>query len=225
MATSKTSESNRLGWIITLVVLAIITAIAFWLAGWIQFGTDPRVQEILALQEQAKARYATNGGLMNLTQATAAFTSMMEIRQKTEQLPPHLRPQVEQAAGNAFRTVFWERVDRYFGLPPEQRQAELDRHIDQQEVMRKAMEAGRAVMGALGGGQASGGSNAPSGSQPANQTPGRPPWGSRSEDERNRWRKSMVDRTTPNERARFTEYTRALDARRDQRGLPSSWPR
>lgn len=222
---SKTSESNRRLWLIAVAALAVVMILVAWRAGWIAPGTDPRVQEILVLQEQARARYATNGGPTNLADATAAFTSFAEIRQKTEQLPPHLRPQVEQAAGDAFRTVFWARVDRYFGLPPEQRQAELDRQIDQQEMMRKAFEAGRAVMGALGGGQASGGSNATSGNQSANQTAGRPSWGSRSEDERNRFRKSIVDRTTPQERARFTEYTRAIDARRETRGLPSSWPR
>ncbi len=212
MATSKTSESNRLTWIIALAVVAIVMVLVAWLAGWLQFGTDPRVQEILALQDQARQRYATDGGPKNLAEATAAFTSFAEIRQKTEQLPPHLRPRVEEAAGNAFRSVFWARVDGYFGLPPQQRQAELDRQIDQQEIMRKAFEAGRLVMGALGGGQSS--------NQPADRTPS----SSRSEDERNQWRKSMIDRTTPQERARFTEYTRALDARREQRGLPSSWP-
>jgi hypothetical protein len=35
----------------------------------------------------------------------------------------------------------------------------------------------------------------------------------------------MIDRTTPQERARYTEWRRAMDARREQRGLPSGWPR
>jgi hypothetical protein len=219
MATSKTSESRPLGWVIAAAFVMVISIVAAWLMGWMPLGTDPRVQEILALQEQASQRFAANGGPSNLTEATAAFTSMMEIRQKTEALPEHLKPQVEQAAGDAFRSMFQARMDRYFAMPPEQRQAELDRHIDQQEMFRKAMEAGRAVAGALGGGQNSGAGNA------TNQTP-RPPWSSRSEDERNQWRKSRIlDRTNPQERARFTEYIRALDARREQRGLTSGWPR
>lgn len=219
MATSKTSESRALPWIVAVVALAIVALFAAWLAGWISFGTDPRVQEILALQEQASQRFASNGGPSNLVEATAAFTSMMEIRQKTEALPEHLRPQVERAAGDAFRSMFQARIDRYFSLPPEQRQAELDRQIDQQEMFRKAMEAGRTVAGALGGGQ-----NASGGTQ-TNQ-PGGPPGSGRSEEERNQWRKSRIlDRTNPQERARFTEYIRALDARREQRGLTSGWPR
>lgn len=222
MATSKTSESSRLPWIIAMAVVAMVMVLVAWLAGWLQFGTDPRVQEILALQEQARQRYATDGGPKNIAEATAAFTSFAEIRQKTEQLPPHLRPRVEEAAGNAFRSAFQAKMNRYFALPAAQRQAEIDRHIDQQEMMGKAFEAGRLVMGALGGGQASG--SATPGAQQANQPPGTSSWSSRNEDERNLRRKSMIDRTTPQERARFTEYTRALDARREQRGLPSSWP-
>jgi hypothetical protein len=200
-------------------VLVVVAILGAWLAGGISFGTDPRVQEILALQEQASQKFAGNGGPSNLAEATAAFTSMMEIRQKTEALPPHLKPQVEQAAGDAFRNMFQARIDRYFSMPPEQRQAELDRQIDQQEMFRKAMEAGRTVATALGGGQNTGGGNA------TNQ-PGGPPGAGRSEEERNQWRKTRIlDRTSPQERARFTEYIRALDARREQRGLTSGWPR
>lgn len=35
----------------------------------------------------------------------------------------------------------------------------------------------------------------------------------------------MIDRTTPLERARYTEYRRAMEERREQRGLPSGGPR
>jgi hypothetical protein len=32
----------------------------------------------------------------------------------------------------------------------------------------------------------------------------------------------MIDSTSPQQRAQFTEYRRAMDARRDQLGLPAS---
>jgi len=196
-------------------VVVIVAVLVAWLGGWIVLGRDPRVQEILELQEQASQKFVANGGPSNVAEATAAFASMREIRQKTEALPEHLRPQVEEAGSNAFRSMFQARIDRYFAIPPEQRQSELDRQIDQQEMIRKAMEAGQAVMNAVGGG-----------GQASTQNAGRSPWSSRSEDERNQWRKSRIlDRTNPQERARFSEYIRALDARREQRGLPSGWPR
>lgn len=221
---SKTSE-RLVGWGLGLTGVALLGVLAAWLAGWIRVGTDPRVQEILALQEQARERYAANGGPTNLADATAAVTSMTEIRQKTEALPEHLRPQVEQAAGNVFRSAFRARIDGYFALPPNQRQAELDRQIDQDELMRKAFEAGRTVMNALGGGSAQAAAGSPTTGGTGAPPAGGSPWSSRSEDERNRWRKSMIDRTNPQERARYTEYRRAVDARREQRGLPNQWSR
>jgi hypothetical protein len=204
-------------WAAGLVVLTLLCLLGAWLAGWVRFTTDPRVTEIVALQEQARERFGQGGGPSSLADATAMATSMMEIRQKMEALPEHLRPQVEQAGRSVFQSAFRARIDTYFALPPEQRQAEIDRQIDQEEMMRKAFEAGRTVAGALGGGGAQAGS-------PASANPPRP-GGSRSEEERNRWRKSMIDRTTPQERARYTEWRRAIDARREQRGLPSGWSR
>jgi hypothetical protein len=36
----------------------------------------------------------------------------------------------------------------------------------------------------------------------------------------------MIDRTTPEQRARYTEYRQAMDKRREERKLPSSpWGR
>ena len=48
---------------------------------------------------------------------------------------------------------------------------------------------------------------------------GRPPRGG-SEEDRNRWRKNIIDTTSPEQRARYVEYRRAMEARRDQLGLP-----
>lgn len=214
-------------WVVGVVALALLALLGAWLAGWVRFTTDPRVTEIIALQEQARARFGQGSGPSNLADAAAMATSMMEIRQKMEALPEHLRPQAEQAGRSMFQSAFRARIDSYFALPPEQRQAEIDRQIDQEEMMRKAFEAGRTVANALGGGGAQAGGAAPAGNAP--QPPANPPPGgpnaSRSEEERNRWRKSMIDRTTPQERARYSEWRRAIDARREQRGMPSTWPR
>jgi hypothetical protein len=213
-------------WVAGLAAVAVLALLVAWFAGWIRFTTDPRVKEIIALQEQARERFGQGSGPSNLADAAAMATSMMEIRQKMEALPEHLRPQAEQAGRSMFQSAFRARIDSYFALPPEQRQAEIDRQIDQEEMMRKVFEAGRTVANALGGGGAqSGGASAGSSAQPAANPPPGGPGGSRSEEERNRWRKSMIDRTTPQERARFTEWRRAMDARREQRGLPSGWPR
>jgi hypothetical protein len=217
---------------IGLAVLAILAFLIAWLAGWIRFTTDPRVTEILDLQEQARQQFAQTSGPASLADATAMVGSMMEIRQKVEALPEHLRPQVEQASGRVFQSAFRARIDNYFAQPPEKRQAEIDRQIDQEEMMRKAFETGRSLFAAVGGGgqsgttnqAAPGGGQTPSGGQASggpSAGPGNSSWGSRSEEDRNRWRKSMVDRTTPDERARYTEWRRVMEERRVERGLPA----
>jgi hypothetical protein len=226
-------DDEKSAWGFWLAVLAGIVALAVliaWFFGWISFGTDPRVAEIQKMQEEARAQFAEGGGPRTVAEATAAVTAMNTIRAKVEALPPHLRPQVERQGGSVFRTAMRARIDAYFTAPPEKRKAELDRQIDQEEMMRKAFEAGRAVAGMFGGGQ-SGGSPAgqAGGGQQAGQAGGGRPGGGPpqggSEEDRNRWRKSMIDSTTPEQRSRYVEYRRAMDERREQRGLPSGWGR
>ena len=74
--------------------------------------------------------------------------------------------------------------------------------------------------GGAGGGQSGPGGQA--GGGPAGGGPGRggPPRGG-SEEDRNRWRKNLIDNTTPEQRSRYVEYRRAMEARREQLGTSS----
>lgn len=231
---SRSDEKSAWGfWLAVLAGVAVLAVLVAWFLGWISFGTDPRVAEIQKMQEEARAQFAEGGGPRTVVEATAAVTAMNTIRAKVDALPPHLRPQVERQGGSVFRTAMRARIDSYFTAPPEKRKAELDRQIDQEEMMRKAFEAGRAVAGMFGGGQSGGqqasqgsagqGGAAQGGQQAGGSRPGGPPQGG-SEEDRNRWRKSMIDSTTPEQRARYVEYRRAMDERREQRGLPT-WGR
>lgn len=207
-------------WTLVAVVVLLVGLLVAWLAGWLGATTDPRVKEILALQEEARTAYAANGGPRTLVEATAAVAAMSTIRQKVDALPERLRPQVERASGSMMRDVFRGRIDAYFAASPEQRRAELDRQIDQEEVMRKAFEAASAVASVVGGGRREGGGGATGGASGG----GNAPRGGAQED-RNRWRKNIIDRTSPEDRARYTEYRRAMEERRQERGLPSGGPR
>ncbi len=230
--TREAGASNRGLWVAVIAGLVLLALIAAWFLGWISFWTDLRVAEIQQLQQEAQKQFGEGGGPKTIAEATAAVTAMNTIRTKVEALPPHLRPQVEREGGSMFRSAFRARIDSYFAAAPEKRQAELDRQIDQEEMMRKAFDAGRAIAGVFGGGQGSqaAGVTAQGGTAPGGTTGGGPPapTGSRSsssEESRNKWRKSMIDRTTPEQRSRYVEYRRAMDERREQRGLPGGWGR
>jgi hypothetical protein len=217
-----TSGSSVGTWAAILGGLALLAFLVAWLLGWIRFTPDPRVLEIRAMQEEARQKMTASGGPKTAAEATAAMASMGQIRDKIEALPPNLRQQVERSGGSMFREAFRARMNEYFTAAPQQRLAVLDRQIDQEEMMQKAFDAGRGVMAAVGGGgsggnAAAGGSGAAGGGGDANR--GRR--GSRTQEDGNKWRKSMIDRTTPEQRARYGEYRRAMEERRENRGLPA----
>jgi hypothetical protein len=225
-SSARADEKPSIGfWLALLGGIALLALLGAWLLGWISFGTDPRVAEIRQLQEEARKQFAESGGPRTVAEATAAVTAMNTIRAKVEALPEHLRPQVERQGSAVFRNAMRARIDAYFTTPPDQRKAELDRQIDQEEMMRKAFEAGRTVAGMFGGGQQAGQGAAGQGGQAGGGRPGGGPPQGGSEEDRNRWRKSMIDSTTPEQRSRYVEYRRAMEERREQRGLPSGWGR
>ena len=228
-------ESSK-PWAKWLAVIGLVALVAFliaWLGGWIRFTTDPRVVEIQTLQNEARQKFAVAGGPSTLAEATDAVTMMATIRQKMEALPPHLRPQAERSGSSVFRSAMRQRIDAYFTLPPAQRQAELDRQIKQEEMMRKAFETAGKVAGFFGGGPPGGGqatgSNAQGGQGGSGPPGGGPPGGgppqNASQDSSNKWRKGIIDSTTPEQRARYVEYRRAMDQRRKELGMPSGGPR
>lgn len=215
-------------------MLTLVAFVIAWLMGWIRFTTDPRVVEIRKMQEEARQKFVATGGPKTLVEATEAVAAMGQIRQKIESLPENLRPQVERSGGGMFRSAMRARIDGYFALPPEKRQAELDRQIKQEEMMRKAFETAGKVAGFFGGGPPGGGQGSGQGGsggqggqgsgQGGGGPRGGPPQGA-SQDSSNKWRKGIIDSTTPEQRARYVEYRRAMDQRRKELGMPSAGPR
>ena len=202
-------------WLAALAVLAALALLGAWWLGWFGAAVDPRVAEIRKQREELAAKYPNGAAPTDLGAATAMATEMASIRQKIEALPEHLRPQAERGGGSMVRTAMRARINAYFNAPPAQRDAVLDRQIDEMEVMRKAFEAAGKVTAAFGGG--GGGGASPSATPPF----GGPPR-STNEEERNKFRKGIIDRTSPAERARYVEYRRAIDERREKRGMPPS---
>jgi hypothetical protein len=224
-ARSSAAAADRPGgvgrWLAALAALAALGVFGAWWLGWFGGVVDPRVVEIRKLREELAAKYPNGAAPTDLGAATAMATEMAIIRQKIEALPEHLRPQAEQGGGTMFRTAMRARINAYFNAPPAQRDAVLDRQIDEMEVMRQAFEAAEKVTAAFGGGGGGSGGASPSATPPS----GGPPR-STNEEERNKFRKGIIDRTSPAERARYVEYWRAVAERREKRGMPPSpWGR
>jgi hypothetical protein len=243
-------------WVLILLALALLAFLVAWLLGYVRLTTDPRIVEIQKMQADTQKQFMANGGPQTLDEAKAAVAAMDQIRERIDALPENMQREASRQGGNVFRNTMQTRIKAYFSLPADQRQAELDRQIKQEELFRKAWEASRPAGGGRGGppggtaaaggpGGAGGGSGGATGGGggatgggggaggasggPGGGGPGRPGGGgpprSGSEEDRNRWRKNMIDNTSPEQRARYVEYRRAMEVRRDQLGLPSRGPR
>lgn len=120
-----------------------------------------------------------------------------KLREQVAEMTPEQRREVFEGARGGFE----ERIDKFFTLTESQRQAFLDEDIDRMEKFRaQAGKDSKNDRGPRGGGR-----NA-------------------SADKRNEMRRSRLDRTTPEQRAKFSEYRRQLQARRQQRGLAPVGP-
>ena len=270
------SSRKAVRWLLLLLAVAFLAFLVAWLFGYVRLTTDPRIVEIQKLQAETQQKFMANGGPQTLDEAKEAVAAMGQIREKIEALPENMRREAGRQGGNVLRNTMRTRINAYFSLPPEQRQAELDRQIKQEELFRKAWEASQPAGGRQGasgsvaanGGPANGGAGSggpggggPGGGGPGGGGPGSGGAGSGgaggggpggggpggggpggggpggggpggggpprngTEEDRNRWRKNMIDSTSPEQRAKYVEYRRAMEARRDQLGLPSRGPR
>jgi hypothetical protein len=201
------------------LALALLTGSAVWWLG--RSGEDPRITEIRTLQRELAAKYPPGQAISGPEDAAARVAAIGQVMAKVQQLPPELRPQAMRVGQDTFRKIMDGKVSTYFSLPAEKRRDFLDQEIRQMEFMRKAFEAGQSVAAFFGGGRGkSAGGKREEGVGP--RPPFGPPGG--SEEDRNRFRKEMIDSTTPEQRARFVEYIGAIERRRGQLGLPAMPP-
>jgi len=214
-----------------LAVLALIAMPVLWLMGF--FSSPKAVAEIEQAVNQQLAEYD------RVARGEVPFASAPSSRsmfEKMRDVPPQYREQVGQQMGR-----LWEARERaesasYFALPPDKRQAELDRRIKADEERRKQWQAERERRDQerSAGGQQPGGfagrGGPPGGGPPGGGPPGggRGPGGGTpdgnrrgSEEARNERSKRRLDQSTPEQRAQRSEYRRAMEERRTQLGLPS----
>ncbi|MBI2827633.1 MAG: hypothetical protein HYX69_23400 [Planctomycetia bacterium] len=193
------------------IVGAGVAAWAFWSRG----RPDPQVAKVQELQAKLFTPPPAGQKLQpqDIEERRQAFG---QLREEFEKLTPEQRQEMMKTPP-PFAQRFQKDIEEYFALPAEKRREFLDRQIDQMEARRKEMQQmfaaggfGRPGGGGSGQGNARpGGGGAGSGGQPRFD----PQRGSEM-------RKRMLDMTTPEQRAQFSEFARAMSDRRKERGMP-----
>jgi hypothetical protein len=210
--------------IFSLTGLAAFAWLVLWLGGF--FSTPKEVLEIRALVDAEVVKLDQMA--RNEAPYSSDSSSMGEVFGRMREMPEGVRDQVREEIGRLFRARERAELGSYFALPPEKRQAELDRRIKAEQARAKAREqerASRATSASANGGPrparqpGQGGPPSPaSGQRPGG---GGPPGqrGPRSNEQIQAWRKARLDRSSPEERARSAEYRRAMAVRREQLGI------
>ncbi len=213
--------------LLCLLLLALLLVPGLWLGGY--FSPHPQVLAMRTLvDEQIAELRKVERGEATLSYDSPGFGQAME---QMREMPRELRADVSRDMGRLFEARERAEINSYFAMSPAARQAELDRRIKAEDARRKAREAERAKRGDQPSGQARGGdggrppqfAGGPNGGQggPGGRGTAGGPSGRRggTEESRNNSRKRAIDSSTPEERARRTEYRRAMDERRAKMGL------
>lgn len=226
--------SKKGGWLIWIVLLALLLALLFggvgWALGW--FTTPKQVAEFKALVDKE----VTDLDKMSRGEKpfSESFDSMRPMFEKMRELPREVR---EEQMARLIEARSRAEANSYFAVPPQQRDAEMARRLKAEDDRRKQWMQRRQEGGQGGppGGanrQASSQPNAGRGGPPGGGPPGGgrggpggggggPPGGGRrggTEDSSNARRLAGINRTSPDDRARQTEYRRLRDEARARSG-------
>jgi hypothetical protein len=185
-----------------LAILALLVVGGLWLAG--VFSDPSEVRALRAAVDEQVARYdqiASGNG--SFSGSGDGFGSMFAMMQN---VPDDYRDQIRGEMGRLFEARERAEINSFFNMPPDQRNAELDRRIQDEEARRAARRQEWSQ-------------RPPSGDRQAGGGPGRGRGGPSTEDQRNEWRKRRLDNGSPQGRAQRDEYRRLMRERREQMGL------
>lgn len=217
---SKRSKISPARWIGLFAILALLGLGGAWMAGMFSKRPDVRIVEIQKMAGEMQAKFSANGGPQNEAEAKELVSAMGQMREKIQALPEELRGQAMRGGmGRGMMAAQQKQMKDYFAAPPATRQAQLDKVIDREQMMMKAFASAAGGPGGPPGGGGGGGGGPPGGGGGGGGPPGGGggPGGPGGNPEA--FRKQMLDNTNPTQRAQFTEFRRAMDERRQQRGM------
>jgi hypothetical protein len=163
--------------------------VAWWL-GWFGLGVD---SELAALQQKRDELFERRE-TMSDAERRAAFD---QFRQQMDGLSDDQRREFFRGGREQFQLAMRERLNEFFTLTAAEQNRALDETIDE---MRERRENRDRSAGERRGGRGG-------------------PRGGSTDAQREERRKSRLDRSDPQLRARMSEYRRRLDERMAQRGM------
>jgi hypothetical protein len=187
---SKPTSKRRYLWALLSVGLVALAGVGVW--AWIHFhpGTDPRLQEFVALQAQADKLANPMG-----PEALAIYKQM---REKAKDLPDDLKGKVREMGQHSFKS----RSEQFFAKSSKDQLAELDQFI----FMIQANELKNSLTGQSSA-NAGGGSGKPGGP------------GGRTDAQKVQWWQGRMATISPQQRAQFGLGIQMLNARMQQQGV------
>ena len=196
----KEPPSKRRARIVIPSAIVFLVGIAVW--WFLRSGTSARPPEIEApLAEMQKIRDLP---------ADKRGEKFREIREQVSQLSPDAQRAFRREMGKERAAEMDNRLNAFFAAPtPVARKKVLDQHINEMEQMRAQREARRQPqqLAQASSGRSASGDGSPRGGRRGNL-------------------QDRLDRSTPEERAKRSEYFRAMRERRRELGLPENpWPR
>ncbi len=186
-------------WIAFTVLLLVAGGSA-----WYYFGIDRDLNRARAARDALFSEENRDLSRDERRQQFAAYREQVEDLSDEQQ-------QVLADEGRARMMERFERqMDEFFALSPEERVAYIDEQLDEMEERRQQWAQRRAESDNNGQGE--------------QRRRGGRGWGGRGgspdANARNEWRRSMLDHTTPEFRAKAAEYRRLWRVRMQERGQP-----
>jgi hypothetical protein len=192
-----------------LLVLGGAGAVA-WQRGWFGRAEDPRVVEIGTLMRDLLEKERQRQGPATFFTAVERMSGIAAVGLKVNALPEVLRPRVMPLAWSVLMDHLDDRMNAYFALrTPAERTTFIDGELAQMDFLKRAFESR--------GDRPTGASRSPDAARRgAGGSPPSP--GGAGQSREQRWTKWVLDHTTPENRARLTEYIAAFERRLAETG-------
>ena len=208
-ATTAGSRSRRIVLVgTTIVAAALLLGVGAWRLGWLRRAEDPRVVEIGTMMRDLLEKERQRQGAATFFTAVERMSGIAAVGLKVNALPEELRPRIMPLAWGVVMDHLDDRMNAYFSLrSAADRTKFIDGELAQMDFLKRAFES-------QGGDRA----GRPQGANAGTPRPPDGASGGSGQTREQRFTKWVLDRTTPDQRARITEYIAAFERRLAQTG-------